>query len=184
MPNFFKWLLFISSYAPLYLLLAVNNYKFDNTPFDNYKKILENAQQLTFWIIIIALFMISVLSVSYFRFISLNSKTKISGLTPLNQSVLNYFITYVIPLTNMNINSVNSLIVNALLFLIIGIVYVKSDFVYLNILLIILGFTIYNDSIGNVIITNYKKDDLISFEKSGNSLKCRKVVRGVYLIKR
>lgn len=184
MTKFYKWLLFISSYAPLYFLLAINNYNFDFTPITFIAEMCGNPRQVTFWIVITVLFSISLVSVSYFEFIGLNERRIVNGLKPLNESVLSYLITYVIPLTAMDISSVNSLLVNALLFIIIGIVYVKSELVYLNILLILLGFRVYNDSTGNVIITNYKKDDLTVFENSNKSLLCRKVVRGVYLLRR
>ena len=184
MTNFYKWLLFISSYAPLYVLLAINNFHFDCTPVTYFKGVFENVQQLTFWIVITVLFVISIISVSYFELISMNNRKTLKKLKPSNESVLSYLITYVIPLTKMDINSVNSLLVNALLFLMIGIVYVKSDLVYLNILLILLGFRVYIDSTGDVIITNYKKDELTVSINTGESLMCRKVVRGVYLIRR
>ena len=184
MTKFYKWLLFISSYAPLYVLLAIEIFDFDSTPVTYVKGVFENVHQLTFWIVIIVLFVISIISVSYFKLISMNDRRTLIGLKPLNESVLSYLITYVIPLTNMDIASLNSLLVNAVLFLVIGIVYVKSDLIYLNILLILLGFKVYNDSTGNVIITNYKKDELTVSENTGESLMCRKIVRGVYLIRR
>ena len=80
----------------------------------------ENVQQLIFWIVIIIFFLISIISVSYFEFISMNDRRTLKEPKLLNESVLSYLITDVIPLTNMDINSVNSLLVNALLYLIIG----------------------------------------------------------------
>ncbi|WP_163537400.1 hypothetical protein [Gracilibacillus sp. YIM 98692] len=184
MTNFYKWLLFISSYAPLYLLLAINNYNFNITPMCYIKQVTDNIQHLVFWIVIIFLFLISILSVSYFKFISLNERRKVPGLKPINEGVLTYLIPYVIPLLEMNINSLNSLLVNALLFLIIGIVYVKSDLLYINILLILLGFRVYKDLNGNVVITDYKRDELTVSQNNSETLRCRKVVKGVYLIRR
>lgn len=184
MTKLYKWLLFISSYAPLYLLLAINNYDFNITPVKYIRGVIGNDQKVVFWIVIIILFVISFVSMGYFKFISQNESRKIQGLKPINENILSYLITYVIPLTAMDINSLNSLVVNALLFLIIGIVYVKSDLVYLNILLILLGFRVYNDTSDNVIITNFKKDELTVSINRDESLLCRKVVRGVYLVRR
>lgn len=184
MTSFYKWLLFISSYAPLYLLLAINNYKYNISLISNIKQVSDNIQHLVFWIVVIFLFIISIISVSYFKYISLNARTTVSGLKPINEGVLTYLIPYLIPLLEMNINSINSLLVNALLFLIIGIVYVKSDLLYINILLILLGFKVYTDSNGNVIISDYNGDELTVSQNNNETLQCRKIVKGVYLIRR
>lgn len=184
MTNFFKWLLFISSYAPLYVLLAINNYNFSCTPLSFIKQVSGNAQHLIFWIVIIFLFIISMVSVIYFKFISLNERRSLTELKPINENVLTYLIPFVIPLIEMDINSLNSLLVNAILFLIIGILYVKSDLVYINILLILIGFRVYIDSVGNVVITDYKKNDLRTSINASEDLLCRKVIKGVYLVRR
>ncbi|AOZ94904.1 hypothetical protein [Paenibacillus crassostreae] len=184
MTRFYKWLLFISSYAPLYLLLAINNYDFKLIPVEYFKTVLGSEPMLYFWIVIVILFIISFVAVGYFRFISLNDSRGLIGLKPMNESVLSYLITYVIPLTAMNVSSTNSLVVNGLLFIIIGIVYVNSDLLYLNILLILFGYRVYNDASNNVIITNYSKDELTNFMNTGERVLCRKVVNGVYLMRR
>lgn len=184
MTKFYKWLLFISSYAPLYLLLAINNYDFKLTPVAYFKTVLSSDPKLYFWIVIVTLFIVSFVAVGYFKLISLNDSRSLIGLKPMNESVLSYLITYVIPLTAMNVSSTNSLVVNGLLFMIIGIVYVNSDLLYLNILLILFGYRVYNDPSNNVIITNYSKDELTTYMNTGEWVLCRKVVKGVYLVRR
>jgi hypothetical protein len=84
----------------------------------------------------------------------------------------------------MQINSINSLVVNAFIFVIIGIVYVNSDLMYPNIMLILRGFKVYSDLSDNVVITNNKKDALTVSNNTGDELLCRNVVRGVYLVRR
>lgn len=184
MTKLYKWLLFISSYAPLYLLLAINNYDFKLTPVAFFKAVLISETKLYFWIVIVSLFIISFVAVGYFRFISLNDSRSLATLKPINESVLSYLIAYVIPLTAMNISSTNSLVVNGLLFMIIGIVYVNSDLLYLNILLILIGYRVYNDPSNNVIITNYSRDELTTYMNTRERVLCRKVVKGVYLVRR
>ncbi|MEC1716988.1 hypothetical protein [Schinkia azotoformans] len=183
MTKFYKWLLFISSYAPLYLLLAISTYDFKLTPFQYYKSILNSGTNLYFWFVIVTLFIVSFVAIGYFKFISLNERRSLTGLKPINESILSYLITYVIPLTAMDVSSINSLVVNGFLFLIIGIVYVNSDLLYLNILLILFGYRVYNDSSNNIIITNYSKNELTIYMNTGESILCRKVVKGVYLVR-
>jgi hypothetical protein len=184
MTKIYKWLLFISSYAPLYLLLAVNNYDFKLTLIKNINTIISNEQKLIFWIIIISLFLISLVAILYFKLISLNDSRSLNGLKPINDSVLSYFITYVIPLTAMNVLSINSLLINGLLFLIIGVVYVNVDLLYLNILLIFFGYRVYNDQSNNVIITNYNRNDLTIYMNTGEQILCRKIVKNIYLVRK
>lgn len=184
MKRIFKWLLFISSYVPLYILIALDNYNFKLSPMSYFKSVMQSNQLLIFWVVVICLILLSILAISYFSWISLNDERTLTKLTPLNESVLSYLITYVIPLTAMDITSVNSLVVNSILFLVIGIVYVNSDLVYLNVILIIMGYRIYTDGAENVIITNYSKNDIKISIVEESSLPCREVTKGIYLLRK
>lgn len=184
MKQMFKWLLFISSYAPLYILIALDNYNFKLAPINYFKSVMQSNQLLLFWIVVICLLILSILAISYFSWISLNDERTLTKLVPLNESVLSYLITYVIPLTAMDITSINSLIVNTILFIVIGLVYVNSDLVYLNVILIIMGYRIYNDESENVIITNYSKNDIKISIVEQTSLPCAEVTKGIYLLRK
>lgn len=184
MTKLYKWLLFISSYAPLYVLVAISNYDFALTPFVYFKDVWISGNQLIFWVTIIVLLLLSFLAIGYFKWSDLNDSIKLEGLKPMNESILSYLITYVVPLTAMDVSSVNSLLVNVVLFLVIGIVYVNSNLVYLNILLILMGYRVYNDASDNVIITNYTKNELTHSVRDGNNVLCKEVTRGIYLVRR
>ncbi|PLR78335.1 hypothetical protein CU633_05870 [Bacillus sp. V3-13] len=184
MAKFYKWLLFISSYAPLYLLLALNNYKFDKTIIENYKEAISTTHKMTFWIVIISLFIISLITVYVLKHISLNQRRKFQGLKPINDSILSYIITYVVPLTVIDIDSVNSMVVNLVLFMIVGIIYVNNDLLYLNILLIFIGFRVYADNDDNKIITNIEKNELKELTNANMDMLYREVAKGVYLIRK
>lgn len=184
MTKFYKWLLFISSYAPLYVLIAVDNYDFKQTPYVYFNDVWVNENHLVFWLTIVVLLIVSLLAVSYFKWRSLNDSKMLVGLKPLNENILSYLIMYVIPLTAMDIANVNSLIVNLILFIVIGIVYVNSNLVYLNILLILMGFRVYSDAHDNVIITNFSKDEITSSKVDGKKLPSRMVTNGIYLVRK
>lgn len=184
MTKLFKWLLFISSYAPLYVLIALDNYDFSITPIAYLKDVILIGRQLAFWITMLVLLIVSFLAIGYYRWISLNDNKVLSDLKPLNESVLSYLITYVVPLTAMEVDSVNSVVVNVLLFIIIGVVYVNSNLVYLNILLILMGYRVYSDAEENVIITNYSKNEITISIGEVDRLPCREVTKGIYLIRK
>ncbi|WP_262173159.1 hypothetical protein [Saccharococcus sp. Marseille-Q5394] len=182
--KFYKWLLFISSYAPLYLLLAINNYNFEESITVNIRKSFEDKPQFIFWLVIIVLFLISLLTVLVLKKWSLNEKMVLGKLSNFNENILSYIITYVVPLTVININDVNSMVVNLVLFLIIGYIYVNNDLIYLNVLLLIVGFRVYSDESGNKIITDLEKNELTEKVNEGVLVKYREIARGVYLIRK
>lgn len=184
MTQFYKWLLFISSYAPLYLLVALNNYKFEESFLWNFHDVAETSYKQWFWIVLITLFIISIVTVLILQSVSLNETRQIDNLVSINENILSYIITYVVPLTVINIDNINSLLVNLVLFIIIGIIYVNNDLIYLNILIIFIGFHVYKDSMDNKIITNLSKNELKEITVSNEPVKYRELAKGIFLVKK
>jgi len=182
--KFYKWLLFISSYAPLYLLLALNNYEFKKKIDKSFEDVFENTPELIFWIVIGSLLIISLITVFILKGWSLNETRVLGKLTNVNESILSYIITYVVPLTVIDTKDINSMVVNLVLFLIIGFIYVNNDLIYLNVLLIIVGFRVYSDEEGNKIITDLDKNELFDIINDGLFVKYREIAKGVLLIRK
>src|SRR5690625_3681349 len=117
--NTFKTLLFVSSFSPLYIILIVKFYNFN-------KSFLFNLSNYSFaYFILLFLLLISILTFIYFYKCDMNSETKFNGIVNKNSDILTYFITYVVPLTTLDIYDINSIIINILLFIVIGVFYVK-----------------------------------------------------------
>ncbi|WP_299077295.1 anti-phage protein KwaA [uncultured Paraglaciecola sp.] len=66
--------------------------------------------------------------------------TKIQG---INYEHLTFLATYVVPLISFDFGSVRQMIVLALLLIVMGIIYIKTDLFYANPSLALLGFHIY-----------------------------------------
>ena len=145
--NNVRILLFLTSYFPLFVIIMIRHY-----------------QQIEVFYVLIPVMVIS--SVALYRiFWSLN---KIAGMQISSKGkienggsyVLQYFLTYVIPFVTIEVLDWQSLATYGIIFFVIGVIYVKSDLIYLNPTLLLFGYKIYkvtttDDEI--VVITNNNK---------------------------
>ncbi|PTG41009.1 hypothetical protein BUY20_12870, partial [Staphylococcus cohnii] len=83
-------------------------------------------------------------------------KKKFKGVTTLDNEILSYFITYIIPLLSLEVNNIYSIINNLFLFALIGVIQIKNNNLYNNVILIILGYSVFKDE-KNMIIISKKK---------------------------
>lgn len=175
--------LFISSFFPLYVLLTISNY--DDIP--TLKEILEifefkDLNAGLFWIVILLLSIISIISLLYIVKASLNECHSFTGVNKTEDHLLNYVVTYLLPLLSIEIHETNSLIVNAGLFLLIGYLYVKNGLVYLNPLFLFFGYNIYKADNEVILITNINFYDLKNLENE--EIRCRVLSYKIYLIRK
>lgn len=156
-----KTFAFISSYLPLYILLMINNFNKD--------------KNIAYWIAFGTLIILVIISVivllCYLRGkgnrIDLASDEQIDKLK--SDSMINYLMAYIVPLATINNdNFVGSVITNLILFILIGIIYVKMNLVYLNPVLVLLGYVPYTSTrTGNIYIVNFDIDKLIRRSHAG-----------------
>lgn len=181
-----KWLMFITSYVPLYLLLIISNLNIvkwsDWKSIENWQKaFLDN---LCFNLIMILLSIISVIVLICVNCLKSNSHMECSEVEIKNSAgdILNYFITYLFPLLSMQIDNSTSILVNVVVFIIIGLLYVKSDLVYLNPMLILFHYDIVqiNDKI---VITHKRNGELQKSIRNRGWIGVRKIAEGIYLEK-
>lgn len=90
----------------------------------------------------------------YFRFdyrISGSKKisSKITKIEDMNYEHLTFLTTYIIPLICFNLSSARYLLALAILLIVIGIIYVKTDKFYANPTLAVLGFRLYKVTLQN-----------------------------------
>ena len=156
-----KTFAFISSYLPLYILLMINNFNKD--------------KNIAYWIafgILIILVAISVIVLfCYLRGkgnrIALASNEQIDKLK--SDSMINYLMAYIVPLATINNDDfIGSVITNSILFILIGIIYVRMNLVYLNPVLVLFGYVPYTSAkTGNIYIVNFDVDKLIRKSRMG-----------------
>lgn len=163
----FKVNLFVSSYIPLYILIFINELE----ELNNKSIISVYNKNPVFWRIIFILSIFSIISLIMFFNFHHTRKENFKEVESINNEVLNYFITYIIPLMTVDITKDSSILLNLIIFFIIGVYYVESDSIYLNILLIFLGYKVYRDGSNNIIISRKERD---YFKRNKNVL-CKKI---------
>jgi len=170
--SFGKWLLFLSSYFPLFVLLCVDNWR-------------SLGKNLAFTAIMGVLLLLASMSTVVLITWKTNKRLELEpNAVPTNCSmdIIEYFITYLIPLLSMDINRLESVIVNCLIFLLIGLVYVRSNRVYLGPLLLIAGYTLYQ--IDNKTLISRKNEERIRSEIQVNGfVRANAIAPNVFMVK-
>lgn len=181
----------MSSFMPLYLLLCVQNILI----FDDSNKLskdvfysqfnFSNIPQSIFWWGIIVFFLISLVGCLLFFFVYTKKNGIISGLEDaefVREDTMGYIVTYIVPLITMDIYSPRSLIVNFVLFIIIGTFYIKNDQIFMNPVYNLFGYNVFSTDKG-IYITKISKQKLRSISKHGLNVRKVNVLADIYVLK-
>ena len=159
----FKTILFFSSYVPIFLMIFLNNLKsFSSKSFQETWK--ENP---TLWISMITISVVTLIVLFWWitflkKESSDNSKQKyqLEDLKRYDSEVLNFFVTFIIPILSLNPESAPSIIMNLLLVIIEGVYYISNNALYFNVILIITGYHVYTFANDNIVISRKTEDQL------------------------
>ncbi|HAR4535575.1 TPA: hypothetical protein PIW27_000178 [Staphylococcus aureus] len=155
--NIYKMNLYISSYIPIFLMIFIKS--MENISLKQIS--ITFLKNWMFWGAVILLCVICILVLLDFLK-NLKSteqnNTKSIDLSDENiksheSEVLNYFITFLIPILTLNPVSWPSIWSNIILILLIGVYFVKNNLLSFNILLIVLNYNIYKDQYSNIYIS-------------------------------
>jgi hypothetical protein len=176
---FIKVEMFISSYFPLYILLLVLYWEKYNEKSD-----FENWKTTLFLGVIFTLIFLSIISL-FFLYKSENGTKKIiiEEIERPDDTVISYLMTYVIPIVTTNTN-MSSIIVNAILFALIGYFYIRLNLLYLNPLWSIFGYVSYRINIDTIIVTNYKYSELKQLKISNKGIRGVFIANDIFLAKK
>lgn len=155
-----RTIMFISSYFPLYIIIIILYFS------KLFKGLMEkNIILLIFTILLVILILVSVVSIILLKQGQGTREKVISNLENPDDTVLSYIMTYIIPLVTNGDNSNEVYIVNVILFVLIGYIYLRLNLIYLNPLWAIFGYLIYRDSNRKIVITNISREELRHIEK-------------------
>ena len=154
-----RTIMFISSYFPLYIMIIILYFSKITKAF-----LEKNILIIVFATLMLILIFISVISVTLLKLGKGNREKVINNLENPDDTVLSYIMTYIIPLINGN-NSKEVYIVNILLFVLIGYIYLRLNLIYLNPLWAMFGYIIYRDANKEIVITNISREVLRHKEK-------------------
>lgn len=157
MRNWFKWMLFISSYTPLLAILFIRNFDFTKS---GVTLIFLVILSLTILFANLSLFILLKKIVGYgtevFKPIKVANKS---------DELMNYIVTYVIPFLNFDISKWQDIGSLLILLLLVGVIYIESNLVYINPMLSLYGYRILEIEVSThnqpnqtiIVISNGKK---------------------------
>ncbi|MHC0552096.1 hypothetical protein [Salinicoccus sp. CNSTN-B1] len=172
----FKWSMYISSYVPLFILIYLKQAELHDISLLSVWSL-----NICFWTICITLSVLGLIIFFNWLWGKPNTTREYSNIKPINTEVLNYFITYLIPLLSLDVTNIYSIILNAILFFIIGLIHVRSNLYHLNTLLIILGYSIYQSDDDYILISKVPlTEDYIHLNIKSNGVSPFNIVHGNY----
>lgn len=159
----FKTILFFSSYIPIFFMIFLNN--LDSFSSESFKTTWSKNPCL--WISMIILSVITLIIL--FIWIGILKKEaadttkqqyQLKDLKKYDSEVLNFFVTFIIPILSLKPESGPSIVMNSVLVIIEGIYYISNNALYFNVILIILGYHVYTFSNDNIVISRKTEDQL------------------------
>lgn len=166
-------MMFVSSYAPLYVFLLILQY-------EDIKNNACSGLSIMFLIIMFLFILVSVFSLICIWNSIAGNTYRIMNVKRPNSSVITYVFTYIVPILSISIKNVPNLIVNLLLFILVWFLYIRLDLVFMNPLWALFGYITYEDQ-GDYIITDIPFEQL---SKINCSLKGSYLINDVFLAKK
>lgn len=151
--NIKKIIMYISSYFPLYIMIIVLN-------FSRFSRVFYDIKIFLIFFILLLLLVVSIISIVLLKLGRGSKEKSIDNIENPDDAVLSYIMTYMIPIISNGNNSTEIIIVNILLFLLIGYIYLRLNLIFLNPLWALFGYMIYKDDKKEIIITNISRLEL------------------------
>lgn len=191
----FKISLFLSSFVPLWPIIFLNEMRKININFKNinescncFKKIFFLIKEYVcstwslqpcFWIISILILFVSyfILRIWIYKMKkeanSPGGKYNLGKLTSVDGEIVNFFITYLVPVISLDVESIPSIFMNLFLITIIGVYFIKNNTLHYNVMLLLAGYYVYKDDNDNIVISKKTKYEIqigdIKAEQIGTS---------------
>lgn len=193
--NIVKSVLYLSSFLPLFILLIIQNLNVldEEGRFIGLKAFFTQfwssgllSPIFIFWTAVIIFIGLSTVGiVVFFKFYvkSDGVPSKVEGGAFRRADTLGYVITYIVPLMSMDINSFRSLLLNFLLFFIIGVFYIKNNQFFMNPILNLCGYNILESDSGRVYITKLSPRIIKEKAKEEEEVFLVNIVEDIYIVK-
>ena len=147
-------MLFLSSYSLLFVALTFK-YKLGNFT----------------WIFIVLAVLGGIATIKITKTKINPDNREVINIVSKNDQVLSYLVSYLLPFIGFDLTQSNEFVALIIIFLTIGVLYIKADLIYINPLLLLFGFNIYEAQ-----FINGSKRILIS-RKNVNEIKLLKNIK-------
>lgn len=137
---FVKWILFLTAYYPLFLIIAIKNTHRQNLLPIFWKAFIS----LIALVIVLGLFLYILIQIFLYTQNHATKKTiTVEKVKDLSNESLSYILTYLIAFLQINLTTPNDIICIFILLFIIGVIYTSSNLIHVNPILYLLGYNIY-----------------------------------------
>ena len=156
----FKWGIFLSSYIPLYLILAYKH--FDVKATLSFGGGIKFPVLTAFWLALAVLSLFALALVFSVRKSKESEPRHIKAATNRNDAVTNYILVYIFPFVVLDLSQFVNWIAFIVFFIVIGIIQVRSNHLYVNPILALVGYNIYDVNTENqkmTLLINGRIDD-------------------------
>lgn len=151
--------LFLSSYTPVAIMIFLNDMK----EFSLEQVGITLHKNTVFWSVLTGVFILSLLTLIFWLVRMARNAQKqvklyeIYDIKSNDGEVLSYFVTFVIPILSLKVDSAPSIVMNVMIIALVGIYFVQNNVLHFNPLLLLAGYHIYSDSADHIIISRCDK---------------------------
>lgn len=180
-----KWLLFLSSYIPLFLLLTIKHWGIKRTFPEIDFPVVDYLGGMSFPVISVVWIVLMVLSgLALWLVISLKQSRGGTDFKPVesfrsrDDLVTNYILVYIFPFVVLDYTNLANWLAFLVFFGVIGIIQVRSNLLHINPILAIFDYQVYEVDTGEQVLTVVSKSDI---SPSDNALKTVELSNDVFL---
>lgn len=159
-----KWWLFLSSYIPLYLILAIKHWNFQIVIPQNTLLIFSTVSNWSVPILSIGWILLTILSslVLYLVFSLRLSRgatdfQRVESSRDRNDLITNYILVYIFPFVVLDFSNLTNWVAFVLFFVVIAIIQVRSNHLYVNPVLAAFNYRLYEVDTGDRVLTVVSK---------------------------
>lgn len=183
MTKFSRWMLYISSYSLLYVLLIFKIFGF---------RPMENMTLFKSWefryhenrMLIFALFFLLLISVTWIASLGKwknNTRYKRKIEKNISFEMIGFILPYLVSMGTITIDDYG-IISNVIIFLVIGIAFVYSEKIYLSPVFLFLGFKLYSNGSDHILSKSSMESINLAIEENSNGVEVRELARNTYII--
>lgn len=177
LTRFSKWLLYATSYSILLFLIDFRIVFNEENAIEGLK---ENLRPI---IVMIVIGILLVLWTRYFLKWNMNERINVRVTDNITLEMLALLFPYVVTMATITIDFYG-VIINVMMFILLGIAFVASDKVYFSLIFIAHGYKLYKTTNGTVILCKLSKEQInIKMMESEDGLECREIGRKIFWIK-
>jgi hypothetical protein len=170
-----KSLMFISSYFPLYIMLLILHH-------DKCYRLQDLEPKVTVFVFVMAICIIlSLLSVCFIKISTGTKPLKIDEIERPDDTIISYMMTYIIPILTTSFLTKGEILVNILLFLLIGYLYIRLNLLYLNPLWSMFGYLSFRVNSDVVIVTNIQYSRLKQLKANNKAIKGLYIANDIFI---